>query len=187
MAPPPTLPLGAIVQTRFSTLYLNFNIKMKKTLLFFALLIVYSTMFGQSNSDSITVKNVFGGYKFFQNDKQLTMSQVGIILQQNEFAYKEFTKAKSTNTIASIIGGIGGFMIGYPLGTAMAGGKANWTMAGIGAGLVLVSIPITNNYKKQAKSAIDSYNNRQKTSSFFIDTEINLAVTGNNIGFRMTF
>jgi len=160
---------------------------MKRTLLFFALLFVCSTIFGQTNSDSITVKNVFGGCKFFQNDKQLTMLQVGNILQQNELAYKEFNKAKSNNTIASIIGGIGGFMIGYPLGTAMGGGKANWTMAGIGAGLVLVSIPITNNYKKQAKNAIDTFNNGQKTSSFFIDTEIYLAVTGNSIGFRMTF
>ena len=160
---------------------------MKKTILFLILMIVCSTMFGQSKSDSITVKDVFGGYKFFQNDKQLTLSQVGTILKQNEFAYKEFNKAKSNNTIASIIGGVGGFMIGYTLGTAMGGGKANWTVAGIGAGLVLVSIPISNNYKKRAKSAIDSYNEGQKTSSFFIDTEINLAISEKSIGFRMTF
>lgn len=160
---------------------------MKKTLLLFFLLIACTSMFGQSNSDSITVKDVFGGYKFFQNDKQLTLSQVGKILQKNEFAYKEFTKAKSNNTIASIISGAGGFMIGYTLGTVMGGGKANWTVAGIGAGLVLVSIPITNNYKKRAKSAIDSYNEGQKTSSLFFDTEINLAITGTSLGFRMTF
>ena len=35
----------------------------------------------------------------------------------------------------------GGFLIGWPLGTALAGGDPNWTLAAIGAGCVAIAIP----------------------------------------------
>ncbi|MBK8636390.1 MAG: hypothetical protein IPN72_23720 [Saprospiraceae bacterium] len=39
------------------------------------------------------------------------------------------------------------FMIGYPLGALIRGGEPNWALAGVGAGLVVVSIPIASSVK----------------------------------------
>lgn len=53
----------------------------------------------------------------------------------------------------------GGFMIGWPIGTAIGGGDPNWGIAAAGVGCVLLSIPLANGYKKNAKEAVSIYNN----------------------------
>lgn len=78
-------------------------------------------------------------------------------------------------------------MVGWPLGSALAGAKPEWIMAGIGAGLIAVSIPITRKYNKQAKSAVDEYNGGLETSSIFNKTEVKMALTGNGIGLALRF
>src|SRR5687767_14455603 len=102
------------------------------------MMICISSGFSQTGDISIKMKKVFGGYQFLQNERKLTMSQLVKIMQPNEQAYKQIKSAQSNKTFADIIGGIGGFLIGWPLGTAIGGGDPNWTMAGIGAGLVVI-------------------------------------------------
>jgi hypothetical protein len=115
------------------------------TLLTFACSITY----GQVSTDSISIKKVFGGYQFYQGDKRLNMNQLVKAMEPNEQAYKEIKSAQSTYTLSTIVGFAGGFMVGWPLGAAVSGGEPNWTMAGIGAGLIVVSIPITQSFKKR--------------------------------------
>ena len=62
-------------------------------------------------------------------------------MKPNEQAYKLIKSAQSTYTWGKcIFSYAGGFMIGYPLGTALGGGEPNWAMANIGAGLKAASI-----------------------------------------------
>jgi len=159
---------------------------MKRTLILCVLVVLSYNVFGQTTSDSINVKTISGGCKIYQGDRQLTLSQLAIAVQANEMAYQLVKKAQSNNTISSILGGIGGFMIGYPLGTALGGGKPNWTMFGIGAGLVVISIPISNKCVKQVKSSVDIYNEGLsiKTQP---TTEFNLGLTGNGLAITMSF
>ncbi len=72
------------------------------------------------------------------------MLQLVKTMEPNEQAYKEIKAAQSTYTLAIIVGGVGGFMVGWPLGTALSGGEPNWIFAGIGAGLIVISIPNIN-------------------------------------------
>lgn len=161
---------------------------MKKNSLILTLLIsCLSFTFGQSSTDSITIKKAFGGYQFSQSGKRLNMSQLARTMEPNEQAYKEIKAAQSSYTVASIIGGVGGFMVGWQLGTAVAGGEPNWVLAGIGAGLIVVTIPISQKFNKQAKSAIDTYNGGLRTSSYWDKTELRLAMTGNGVGFTLKF
>lgn len=160
---------------------------MKKTLLICTLLIACTSIFGQTKSDSIVMKKVFGGYQFYQNEKILNMAQLATVFQANEQAYREFKSAKSSYTLATVIGCVGGFMVGWPIGAALGGGEANWTMAGIGAGLIVVTIPIINKFNKQAKTAVETYNGGQKTGSLLENTELRFGFTGNGIGLAMTF
>jgi len=60
-------------------------------------------------------------------------------------------------------------------------------MAGIGAGLIVVSIPISQSFNKKAKQAVDTYNGGLQTSSFWDKNELKLTMTGNGIGLTLNF
>ena len=161
---------------------------MKKNIIIIALLTISSTFaFGQNVNDSISAKKVFGGYQFYQGDKMLSMSQLVSTMSTNELAYKQIKSAQSTSTVVMILAGVGGFMIGYPIGTALAGGEPNWTMAGIGAGTIAVAIPIGINSDKKAKQAVETYNRGLQTTSFWDKSELKLSMSGNGIGLTLTF
>jgi hypothetical protein len=146
-----------------------------------------SFTFGQTASDSISMKKVFGGYQFYQGEQRLNMNQLVNTMKSNDQAYQQIKSAQSTYTLATIIGGVGGFMVGWPIGTALGGGEPNWTMAGIGAGLIVVSIPITQSFNKKAKQAVETYNGGLQTSSFWDKNELKLSLTGNGIGLTLNF
>ena len=111
--------------------------------------------FGQNPADTISIKQVFGGYQFYQGEQRLNMNQLVNTMKPNEQAYKQIKSAQSTYTLASIVGFAGGAMVGWPLGAAMGGGEPNWSMAGIGAELIVVSIPISQSFNKKAKEAVE--------------------------------
>ncbi len=161
---------------------------MKKTSIITVLLLsCLSFSFSQAPSDSITVKKRFGGYVFYQDDKMLNMRQLIKIMEPNELAYKEIKSARSANTIAMIFSYTGGFLIGYPLGTMLGGEEPNWTIAGIGAGLVAIAIPFGIKSNNHAKNAVDFYNRGLETGSFQDNYEFNLVLTGNGIGITLLF
>lgn len=57
----------------------------------------------------------------------------------------------SNYNAAQVIGFAGGFLVGRPLGTALAGGDANRGLAAGGA-LILCSIPLTVSFKKTRRN-----------------------------------
>jgi hypothetical protein len=132
---------------------------MKKIAMILTLLTACLTFaFGQTATDSISMKKGFGGYQFYKVEKRLNMNQLVYAMKSNEQAFSQIKKALSNYTLASIVGFIGGFMVGWPIGTAIGGGEPYWTMAGIGAGLFIVSIPISQKSNNQAKHAVGIYN-----------------------------
>ncbi|MGV8830163.1 MAG: hypothetical protein ACWA6U_17785 [Breznakibacter sp.] len=151
------------------------------------LTVAYSFTNGQVSTDSILLKKVFGGYQFYQGDKRLNMNQLVKAMESNEQAYNEIKSAQSAYILSSIVGSVGGFMVGWPIGTALGGGEPNWTMAGIGAGLIVVSIPISHSFNKKAKHAVETYNGGLQTSSFWDKNELRLSLTGNGIGLTLNF
>jgi hypothetical protein len=161
---------------------------MRKIAIILTLLAVsMSFTFGQTASDSISMKKVFGGYQFYQGEQRLNVNQLVNTMKPNNQAYQQIKSAQSTYTLATIIGGVGGFMVGWPIGTALGGGEPNWTMAGIGAGLIVVSIPISQSFNKKAKQAVETYNGGLQTSSFWDKNELKLSLTGNGIGLTLNF
>lgn len=146
----------------------------------------FNLAMGQTN-DSITMKKVVGGYQFFQGEERLTVNQLVKTMKTNSEAYSLVKSAQSNNTVASVIGGIGGFMVGWNLGTALGGGEPNWGVAGIGAGLIVVSIPISLSFNKKVKKAVETYNRGFQTSSFWDDNKLNLSLKSNGIGLCLSF
>ena len=113
--------------------------------------------FAQSLADSIEVKQK-AGTVYMQHGVKLKPKQLLKITEQNQEAYMIMKKAKSNYDIGSVIGSVGGFLIGWPLGTLIGGGDPNWAMAGVGVGLAVVSIPFYSAYNKHAKTAVRIYN-----------------------------
>lgn len=158
---------------------------MKKLFFISVLLLSFTHGFSQNQSDTIEVRNNLGAV-FIQNGKQLSPRSLLYVTKINEEAYDEMKIAKRNFDVGSIFGYSGGFLFGWQLGTAVGGGKPNWTLAGIGAGLILVSIPFSNAYSKHAKNAVKIFNRGLKNiSSNKIDA--NIGLTFNGIAIKVTF
>ncbi|WP_179353785.1 hypothetical protein [Winogradskyella vidalii] len=140
------------------------------------------------NAQQIEIEKVFGGYKYTQNGKLMKMKDLVKTMESNQKAFDLIKKAQSNNTIASIIGGAGGFLVGWPIGTAIGGGDANWTLAGIGAGLIAIGIPISSGVNKNAKKAVELYNSSLNSTSYYeFKPEFKIIAKGNGIGLSMNF
>lgn len=161
---------------------------MKKTLLLLVLFFVsIFTSNAQDSSTKIEVKKVFGSYIYKQNDKNLSGKQLTELMKSNNEALELIKSANSSKTWATILGGAGGALIGFPIGTAIGGGDAKWELAGIGAALLLVAIPISNNYNKKSKKAVDMFNSGFSSTAYQFKPTFDLNLKGNSIGLRMTF
>lgn len=131
---------------------------MKKIFFSFLLALCMASSFAQTSDKTISFKNDFFGMKFYQSNQKLGMAEVASIMQTNADAFAHIRSARSNNTWSSVFGAIGGAMLGYPLGTAIGGGDPNWTIAGVGAGLIVVSIPFAVKAKNEAVKAVHAYN-----------------------------
>ena len=158
---------------------------MKKFFITLTLMCIIINASGQSPSDSIQVKKRLGPV-FQQNGRTLTPNQLLTVTKSNPDAFAEM-KVANNNYVASLFFQIpGGFLIGYPIGTSLGGGDPNWTMAAIGAGLVIFAIPLISAYNKHATNAVNIYNKGLR-SSLTPTSSLNLRVTSNGVGLRISF
>ena len=158
---------------------------MKKLQLFVFILFSLQVA-GQSLSDTITVK----GNGFYQHDIRLNINQLQQAVQANSQAYQLIKKAKTGSTVAMAFGYAGGAFIGYPLGTMIGGGKPNWALAGIGAGLLIIAIPISISATKNVKQGVALFNGSLSDKAFLkqkIKPEFKIGITDNGIGVVMRF
>jgi hypothetical protein len=140
------------------------------------------------DAQKIEMEKVFGGYKFTQNGNLLTMKDLVKTMESNQQAFDLIKKAQSNTTLASIIGFAGGGLIGWPIGTAIGGGDANWTLAAIGAGLIVVGIPFSSSANKKVKRAVELYNSSLNSTSLYeFKPEFKIIANGSAIGISMTF
>ncbi len=149
-----------------------------------ALFLIGANALAQSQ-DSIKVEKRWGTV-FTQNGKVLKPRQLLEITHVNPEAYQAMKQAKKNFDAGVTIGFIGGFMVGYPCGTAIAGGDPEWALAGIGAGLIALSIPFSTAYVKHTKRAVEIYNGTLITETKEV-AQINFGATSAGIGLKVTF
>lgn len=140
---------------------------------------------GQSTADSVFIHKKIIGYNFFHRNTRINFNQLPNIMDNNQEARQIIKKAKTMNSVASIISGVGGFMIGWQLGASIVGGEPNWSVAALGGGLVLISIPISVKSYKQTLQAIEMYNSGLTAG----DNRPQLFLSGssNYIGLKLKF
>ncbi|WP_114752561.1 hypothetical protein [Pleomorphovibrio marinus] len=123
---------------------------------------------------------------FFYEGQRLQPRNMLEIMKDHPKAYEEMRAAKSNYDVAQVLGGIGGFMIGWPVGTAIAGGDPNWLLAGIGAGVIIGSIPMLTAYSKRSRAAVDMYNEGIRGHSMH-PVQIQFGGTSAGLGLMVTF
>jgi hypothetical protein len=158
---------------------------MKQIILTSVLLLSFIYLQGQYQTDSIVIKKTFGTI-FQKNGNNLTPGQLLDITFPNTEAYAEMKLAKSNYDVGYVFGFAGGFLIGWPIGTAIGGGDPNWTLAAVGAGLAVISIPFTISYTKHAKNAVHIYNKGLKYS-YFAKPDLKIELIYNGIGIQIKF
>jgi hypothetical protein len=99
------------------------------------LLIISVSAFAQDSTKIISATKVSGGYRFEQNGKPLTLKSMETIMKDDAKAFDYLEKAKTSSTIANILGYTGGFLIGYPLGTAIGAANRYGHWPALAAGL----------------------------------------------------
>lgn len=139
-------------------------------------------------AQQIEMKKVFGGTQYIQHGHKMTFGELVKVMEGNLEAQSLIKKAKANNVTATILGGVGGFFIGYPIGRAIGGGEPYWSLVGVGLGFVGLSVAISASANSKAKNAVGLYNAALSDSSYHKHRkEFNILVNGNGIGLSMTF
>ncbi len=142
-----------------------------------------------SFAQKIERHKTFFKYEFTQNGSLMSFGDVVRALNNNTEAYQLAKSARSNYILSQIIGSTGGFLIGWPLGTALSGDKPNWTLLGIGAGLVVISIPIEISSNKKIKKALNIYNAGldKKTTLNYFKPQYHLVFNDKGFGLALRF
>ncbi|WP_394749681.1 hypothetical protein [Spongiimicrobium salis] len=141
-----------------------------------------------STAQEIEMKTTIFGYRFTQNGARLSWKELSSATESNLDAHLLIKKARSQNTISSILSFAGGFLIGIPIGQSIGDRDPNWSLAYIGGGIAAIGIPFTFSAFNKVNKGIDTYNLSLKaTSRYQFKPEFTILAKGNGLGFIMRF
>ncbi len=145
---------------------------------------ITSVVIAQTNS-KIEIKKDFFGYSFHQDSTELWPRDVLQVMEVNTEAFQEFKKARANHAASGIFSAIGGFMIGWPIGQAIAGkDDPLWGLAAGGAAFVFLGYSFDKTFKRRANKALTIYNGGTPTS---YAPKLNLRFTGTAIQMSIKF
>jgi hypothetical protein len=151
---------------------------MKSSFILFIFLLSSQLVLCQDIADTVEVRPSFNAV-FKKNGQKLKPRDLLELTRSNPEAYQEMRIAKSNYDASQVLGYVGGFLVGWPLGTALGGGKPNWTLAAVGGGLLLISLPFSSEFSKHAMKSMSIYNNDIKQNSqSSIKMKLGLSPTG---------
>jgi hypothetical protein len=75
------------------------------------------------HAQQVNMYKTFGGVRFERDSAIISIKQVHSLLEEEPEAYRQFKKARTNASAASVLGFAGGLLIGIPIGTAIAGGS----------------------------------------------------------------
>lgn len=150
---------------------------------------LFSTTVFSQNSGELSIKtNFFKGMTFYQNYQRITPTKATQIIRSNPEAFEMLQSSNKQAGGATVVSAIGGLLIGWPLGTSIAGGDPKWELAAVGAGFTVLSAVIYSSAEKKAKKAVTLYNAGLSTSiNRKPHTEIRILAKSTQLGFSISF
>lgn len=97
------------------------------------------------------------GYQ--QDGKAIDPEDMARKLEREPAAAPAVRRARTLGTIATVLAGVGGALVGWPLGQAAADNPhPTWPLAYVGGGAVVVSIPLAIWGASSMESAVEAHN-----------------------------
>lgn len=110
-------------------------------------------------SSRITARSGGLGNTYEQAGRTLDRGDMLDKLSELQPTQADAGSAKVLGTVAALIGAVGGALIGWPIGAAAAGAQEPpWILAGIGAGITVVSIPFSIAAENKVERAVENHN-----------------------------
>ncbi len=136
----------------------------------------------------------------FAQDSDATKGALAINTNMYSFnqslskSYTPYTPPRGRNCVnglrivANVLAIPGGALVGWTLGTAIGGGDPEWYLAGIGAGLIAIAIPLDIIGKKRCErySMIETAELPYYAFSGY-NTRLSIGGSGNTIGLVLNF
>ena len=141
----------------------------------------------QSSNDSIFMTTGFWNHQYYQNGERVSFNHVGKQIKPNEEAFSYIKKARGNMVLGTVLGGAGGFLVGYHLGLSTGGEKLNTNMLIAGIGLIALSIPLNNQFRKNTQTAIDIYNSKLQVPSSGIKPQLSIGLSNFGLGLKLSF
>ena len=138
------------------------------------------------NSDAtIRSKLIYKSANVFQDGLILKAEQVRELMSDNSEALNIYNRGKSLNLVGKIIAYPSAFMLGWDLGSRIAGGEGNNTFLAVGAVGTAVGLIIGISGENRIKKSVLLYNS--KASNNALSYQVNFGFTQTGIGFSMQF
>ena len=98
---------------------------------------------------------------FYEGENKISVSDYRDLLSSDKSNLSKSDSGMGDLKTSQIISAIGGGLIGWPIGQSLANNpfrKPAWWMAGVGAGAILIAIPISTGGYKKMRDASGNYN-----------------------------
>lgn len=93
-----------------------------------------------------------------QNDVILDRDALGYVMRSNAFSSQLIDRADKNRGGASVLGFLGGAGVGYSLGAMLSGADFPAGIFAVGAGFIIISIPLSAAVKRNTLEAIKAHN-----------------------------
>jgi|DEB19_MinimDraft_2_1074335.scaffolds.fasta_scaffold04044_2 hypothetical protein len=115
----------------------------------------------QAFQDTLIFTPKFTNIQIFNSEgKVVNLANAKKLAFNDSISLKYFRKAQVNKVFSTIIGGAGGFLIGFNLfGVIQTGDKSSLNALLVGIGLVGISAPFEIGAIKNTKKAVHAYNN----------------------------
>ena len=117
---------------------------------FFFIIAIPSNGFTQDKGkDKLIIKNSLFKTNYYYNGKEISKSRFLTRLCKFDESISEWEKGRNKSNIANVLGFVGGALIGYPVGRAIAGAEEpGWPLAAGGATIVIVGCLLEQSAKR---------------------------------------
>ncbi|MDX2432250.1 MAG: hypothetical protein QNK35_15035, partial [Bacteroides sp.] len=96
-------------------------------------------------------------------------------------------QAKGNLNASGFLGFAGGFLIGLPIGTGLAGGDPLWILAAPGAVFLFLAIPLSISSKKHIVEAVGIYNSDLTSFRPKEGFQLNFGLQDHGLGLSLKF
>lgn len=146
-----------------------------------------STFTQTDHPKHLTYEKGGGGLIVKQGERELNQGELFDTLNEDPESARYVGRYKTKNVAGAILGGIGGGLIGFPLGQALGGGDPLWVLAIAGAGVIAVAIPIGISAGKDIRKGMDVYNENLNTSAFVPNPVLQFGGQRHGVGLSLKF